>query len=435
MFRTLLLVLKGMCMGAADVVPGVSGGTMALILGIYVQFVDGIRSLHLRWVPLLFRWAAAGFGAREGLALRDSFLEMHFGFLIPLAAGIVMAFGVGSVAIPWLMDAFPEGMRAFFLGLILASTWLPMRAMQTRGARELVLAVVAAALTWGLLGLHTEPALQWRTVEVSERMSLEDLNRHHPSVRTPEQLYCGHQEGADNTALRLAIQQDPEQRVTAAELDRICAGLAERQADIRAWMAFRTSIGTLGRKHPGNPFHHAVVPAGTPVQLPAPALWYVAMCGFIGICAMVLPGISGSFLLLVLGVYHFLLSGALKGLIKAMLHGDLPLFQLMHVSAFGIGCVLGLLSFARVVSWLFRQHNAPTLAVMLGLMVGSLRAIWPFQMGDASVGIVNTLPSDPGAWFGVSMAFGVGLMLVLGLTAVSSRLEARLAEMDRSPLT
>ena len=144
------LFLRGLAMGFADVIPGVSGGTLALILGIYVRFIDAIKSVNFRWIAPMLRWAVTGF-KREGRdeALRD-LLSIHWSFLIPLGAGIVGSFGVGSVVVPFLMDRFPAPTAAFFTGLILASIAVPIREMPKRGPQHVVIGIVALiSILWG----------------------------------------------------------------------------------------------------------------------------------------------------------------------------------------------------------------------------------------------------------------------------------------------
>lgn len=429
--QKVILFLKGMCMGFADVVPGVSGGTMAFILGIYVQFVEALKSLNVRWLPAMLRWALSGLkpeGKEE--ALRH-FKAMHLPFLITLGAGIVCAFAIGSVVIPRLMDQFPVAMFAFFIGLILASTIVPFQQMKSRGVVQIGVGLVVAVMTFVGLGAQSEPTVTWSERQLDESLTLEDFNKRFPSIRNAENLYCsnGALEGRageyDNAALRAAIAADPEQPGVAANLDTICSELRARSNDVMAWHEYRESLGNLGRKDDNNPFNTAIVPAGTPVHIPQPSYVFIFISGVIGICAMVLPGISGSFLLLIMGVYHFMLSGALKGFVSEAVHGRVPQEQFIYVVIFCAGCLVGILSFARVLSYLFRNHESTTLAAMVGLMLGSLRAIWPFRYGDASVGIVPFLPDTAGPWIQASVALVVGFALVAGMTWLAERLEAQ----------
>ncbi|MFW6054002.1 MAG: DUF368 domain-containing protein [Persicimonas sp.] len=125
--QRLFLFLKGMCMGLADIVPGVSGGTMALILGIYTQFIDALKSLHLYWVGPLWRWVARGRKKEDWRAFVEEVGTMNLAFLVTLGVGIFTAIIIGSLVIPTLMEDYPVQMRAFFFGLIVASVWVPLK--------------------------------------------------------------------------------------------------------------------------------------------------------------------------------------------------------------------------------------------------------------------------------------------------------------------
>ncbi|MBU0596389.1 DUF368 domain-containing protein, partial [Candidatus Bipolaricaulota bacterium] len=129
------LFLRGFCMGIADVIPGVSGGTMALILGIYTRFVDAIKSVNFRFFTPLFNWVKSGFKPEHLRQTRKSISSWHWGFLLVLGFGIVTAFGVGSKIVPHLMARYPAQMRGFFFGLILSSLFVPFTMMR-EGLRE-----------------------------------------------------------------------------------------------------------------------------------------------------------------------------------------------------------------------------------------------------------------------------------------------------------
>lgn len=434
--KSLLLLLKGMCMGLADVVPGVSGGTMALVLGIYMPFVEAIKSVNFRWVVPLLRYIVSGFKRDKLQDVTEPLRAVHWGFLLPLAAGIVVAFGIGAKVIPTAMDNYPTEMMGLFIGLILASCIVPIRQMPTRGLRELAVGVAVAIGTYAVIGAHTEPAMTWSTASEDTEMSLMDFSKRHPSLRTPEQLFCPPAPGTagpDNAPLRAAVEAASAQRGDTTgpgsytRLIGLCTDLRAREGDLAAWVAYRDSVvndageSVFERKHPENPFDTLVVPAGTPVEVPQPAYWFIFLCGVIGICAMVLPGISGSFLLLVLGVYHFMLSTALKGFLSEAVRLRFPEEQFGYVVLFCLGCGVGILTFARVLSWLFRKAPAPTLAAMTGLMLGSLRAIWPFKIGEPHIGVQNVFPTDVSVWVGPGLAFVAGAAIVLTFTFLGDK--------------
>lgn len=412
--KKLLILIKGMGMGFADVIPGVSGGTIALITGIYHDFINGIKSVNFRWIAPLFAWVFSGLSRDRLPALMEPIKAIHWGFLVPLACGIVLAFGVGSVVVPDLMDRFPAEMAAFFVGLILASTIVPFRQMTERGPRQVIVALVAAALTFVAVGTQTHPALHWVEESHEEALSLEDFMRQYPSMHTAEHLYCPTGDANDNAALRDAIAADALQPGAAAHLDDLCSRLDAEAGDLAATSELRHDEH-LGRKDEMNPFNNVLVPAGTVVLIPRPALWYVFFCGVIGICAMVLPGISGSFFLLVLGIYHFMLSSALKGFIYDLIDREIPTTQGLYVIVFSVGCLIGLLTFARVMSHLFDRYPSGTLAALMGMMLGSLRALWPWKIGDPHTGVANVMPPADEI-IGPVVALAVGAAIVLAIT-------------------
>ncbi|MDA0939827.1 MAG: DUF368 domain-containing protein [Bacteroidetes bacterium] len=237
---------KGFAMGMADLVPGVSGGTVAFIAGIYDPLLNSLAAL-------------SGHGLRAVLKgdLRGAWVAVNGPFLLALALGIGAA--IVSLASPlhWLLEHEPTLLRAFFVGLV--ATSVPLVGKHVGG--------------WGL------DAWVWAAVG------------------------C-------------------------------------------AVAGFITSLPPL-------------------VQSAHPA--FLVAAGMLAICAMLLPGISGSFLLLILGAYAPVLL-AVKTL------------DLTKITAFGAGAVLGLLAFSRVLKWLLEAKRRPTLAILTGFLVGSLQALWPWKV-------------------------------------------------------
>ncbi len=284
-----LIMAKGFCMGAADVVPGVSGGTMAFILGIYRRLVEAIRAFDARLVRLLLRLEAAA-AARH--------VDLYF--LLPLLLGIFAAimFFTRVVPLPTLIHTHPEPIYGLFFGLILAS-------------------VVVLLVEIGRVG--------WR------------------------------------------------------------GGLA-----ILAGILVGSILVNL-------------VPMETPE-----ASWFVFLSGSIASTAMILPGISGSFMLLILRKYAYVLDAV----------GRLDLTVILP---FALGAIAGLLLFSRVLSWLLHRYYRLTLLVISGVLVGSLQMIWPFQervyetVRDKQrlVGSSPMWPADWDAQFWLALA-----LLLTGFAAV-----------------
>lgn len=300
-FRTLGC---GVLMGAADIVPGVSGGTVALILGIYNRLVTAVSRFDRELVRHVGnrRWRAAA----EHVDLR---------FVVALGLGIVVGIGGLAFLMHYLLEHQARHTNGVFFGLILASGLIVSRSIS-----------------------------KW----------------------TPLQI----------------------------------AALA---------------LGTIGA--------YFVVGLET-FRNPPDGLWYLFLCGMIGICAMILPGLSGAFILLILGKYK-----AVTGLLREVLKGSWELEKLLAVAVFCAGCLCGLLAFSRVLRWLLARYEAVTLATLCGLMLGSLRKIWPFKIDrtpdEPKLSLKrfeNVLPETLDGSTAVTIGLAVGaLVLVLWLEAKSRR--------------
>jgi putative membrane protein len=277
---------RGLLMGSADVVPGVSGGTVALILGIYVRLLASIRAV-VNAALALVRGDTAG----TGRALR----EVELGLVVPLALGIGAALLTGARVIPPLLENHPENTSALFFGLIVASLAVPWRMLRRPGRRELIIAVGAALLAFVLTGF-------------------------------------------------------PEREISDPPL-----------------------LAVFG-----------------------------AAC--LAICAMILPGVSGSFLLLAMGMYAPTLEAV-------------DARDLLYVAVFGAGAAIGLGGFAKLLGWLLARHHDITMAVLLGLMVGSLRALWPWQEDDRGL---QAPPADGSVLEAVGFGL-LGLAIVTALIRVGRR--------------
>lgn len=292
-------------MGAADVVPGVSGGTIALIVGIYTPLLDAIRSFD-----------AAAIRDLMALRFRSALARVHWRFLLAVALGIASAlfFFTRIVPLPTLMRTHPAAVYGLFFGLILGSIYF--------------------------VG--------------------QDVGRFTPRI--------------------LAL-----------------AGLG---TGLGFWVV-------------------NLVPTETP-EHPV----FVFLCGSIAISAMLLPGISGSFILLILRKYEYVFGQI------GRLGGSETLAAVSVLIPFGLGIVFGLAVFSRFLSWLLHRFAKPTLALLLGFMVGTLWIIWPWQerVYEAVRGRDRLIRSSPrwpesgGAefWWGAAM-MAAGLILVVVIERVARR--------------
>ena len=241
----LLLSLKGMGMGAADVVPGVSGGTIAFIVGIYDELIDSIKSINMKSLKLLFT-----------LRLREFWTAVNGNFLFFLLLGIGISVFSLTKVITWLLTEQPILVWAFFFGLVLASTWFVGKDIKG----------------WN-----------WKTV-----------------------------------------------------------------------LSF--IVGTVAAFY---------ITIATPAETSTHPL-FIFLCGAIAICAMILPGISGSFILVLLGKYFYIMD-AVKNL------------DITTLCIFGAGIVIGITSFSHVLSYALKHFRNITLAMLTGFMLGSLNKVWPWK--------------------------------------------------------
>lgn len=402
--------LRGVCMGVADVIPGVSGGTVALILGIYPKLIDAVGSVGTEMARQIRRHPFRSL-VREGLRdpgrLAESSQGVQAGHVLLLAsvvAGVVPAIAVGAQILPPLLSSHPEQMRGLFLGLVAASVTIPARRIRRRSPHRWLLAAGAAALTAWFVGLP-EPSTRRAggvvTLEFTGPVAAElRLTPRNLTLRAPG-------EGA---------RPDIEYGLRASRT--VPGDATTLEVEIVARMA-----GGAGNLPPGS-----IRDWDGPAEISAviqrealaggrdPSLVYVFAGGALAISAMVLPGISGSFVLLLLGLYHFVL----HSLALVLRHGDpggaaVVLIMLAAVAT-------GLLTFSRVLKHLFARWRGATLAVLVGLMAGSLRKLWPFVEHAAGGREVMTMPGagDPEV-LSVGLMFCAGVAAVLLLDAVGRR--------------
>lgn len=288
----LRIALIGFLMGVADLIPGVSGGTIAFICGIYGRLIEGIKSFDLEAMRMVFR-----------LDFKGLLGKIPFLFFIPLGLGLVTAVFSLSGLLGYLFQHHPVSLWSFFFGLILGSIVLLSRETWQWNARDWAAFVIATALTYILVGL--------------------------PVMKTPDTL----------------------------------------------------------------PF--------------------LFLSGAIAICAMILPGISGSYLLVILGKYEQVLDAISSR-------------DFLSLAVFGAGIVTGILSFVRIVSWLLHHRRRVTLIALTGIMTGALRTVWPWKetlttrlnsKGETvPLHQINALPdADPALLWACLLAL-VGAVVVVGMS-------------------
>lgn len=394
MRESLGLFVRGVAMGAADVVPGVSGGTIAFITGIYERFVDALKSLSPK--PLL---ALVRRGPRAALA---SLGEIHWATLIPLGLGIVLAIGTLSKLILALMEDSPGPTYALFFGLIGASAWLPIARIKRLGVNHGVAIAIAAIGAFLIVGLTSDPPEMERTASPDD---------------APYALVLGKVRAASDA--RLIGLTTPSETLVLFDPKNLIEAAPERTKLLRTDEELARFVAD----------HQALAI----IEPGSPALPYILFCGVIAISAMILPGLSGSFLLLLLGVYHSVFGSIHRVIdhLKELLGRDTDAITALSARSVGddatlvivflTGVVLGLGLFSRVVSWLFDHAHDLTMAALTGLMIGALRL--PFAQ-------ITSDPDRASGWGYWAIVVGVALLgavVVLGLHFTEQRLSAKRA--------
>lgn len=276
------LMLKGFCMGIADIIPGISGGTIALMLGVYEKLITSIRSVDMTFLKLLLQGK-----------FKSAFDHIQGKFLFPLLSGIALAFLLFSKLISWLLQNHPIHIHSFFFGLIVASIPVIMGMIRKWDFSKVVWLVIFTILTFCLVSMSP--------------------------ISTPD-----------------------------------------------AW-------------------------------------WFVFLSGAIAICAMILPGISGSFILLLLGKYQFMLDA---------IHQRNFLILIIFIG----GLIVGILSFVRLLQFLLKNYHDITIAILTGFVIGSLGKIWPWKAPNP----ISQNLADINVWPAINMQFATAIILmILGyITAV-----------------
>ena len=311
----LIITLKGLAMGAADVVPGVSGGTIAFISGIYQELIDSINNVNVSALKTL---------KKDGL--KAAWEQVNGSFLLALLTGIGISILTFSKVITHLLETQPILVWSFFFGLIIASI----------------------TLIW-------KEITSWKLVDI----------------------------------LFLLIGITVSYYITIAR----------------------------------------------PVSSPD-SYWYLFLSGFIAIIAMILPGISGAFILLLMGSYETVI-GTIntfrEGLTTA--NSEILTQALLKLGVFAVGAIIGLKSFSKILHWMFEHHKNTTLTLLVGFMVGSLNKVWPWKEVletrinshgevvpyiDKSI-LPQNFDGDPKIVMAIVLAI-LGFVLIFGMEKMASKL-------------
>jgi uncharacterized membrane protein len=385
-------------MGVADIIPGVSGGTMALVLGIYSRLLLSIRYMDLGLLKCISQKA---FYVRTLNRLRSPLATPSedpvlaradaLAFLVVLVLGILSAIVTAAKFIPGWMAEYPEVMRGFFFGLIIVSIAAPARQMKAPNWAKLTLPILlTAALTFVLLGGNATDKNFATGTLLLEVSSAPDS----PLTIDPGTRFVGEQIeelGKHGQALRPKTSIEWPEGATELQVPVIAirAGVDGNDLVPSKSLDAIPGIGAL-----------KVSLVGSLSGGASPPLWAVFLAGAIAICAMILPGVSGAFLLLLMGQYDYVLyhlRGALGG------SGD----SAVVLVVFLVGITIGILAFSRVLSALLSRAHDETMAILMGLMMGSLGMLWPYQ-GEGG----TLLAPGDGASFTPIVAMATGSALI-----------------------
>ncbi len=308
--KHLVVLFKGGVMGVAQVIPGVSGGTLALIMGIYQRFIRVINEIS-KFIVALLGFVLRRAGAKE--KLKDKFGQVEWGFIILLLAGMAVAILFASGIITSLLTNHKAQTYGVFFGLIIGSVAVPWREMEKKRIVELLVGVVAFIALFLISGIET-----------------------------------------------------------------------------------------------GGKIKATIVTTNIPVFLHfTPSLLFIFFSGVVSISAMILPGLSGSFVMLIFGLYGYLMN-----LIHLIKGGNFSSETILPLAVFAAGLGVGIFLFAKFLEFLLAKFHSLTMAFLIGLMFGSLRKIFPFTEGHALF-----------SHSGLSILFFivVGFLLVFAIDLVSKK--------------
>lgn len=325
-------IVKGMCMGAADIVPGISGGTIAFIMGFYDDLLRSISSFNLKALADLCR-----------LRIKSFFDQVGWEFLTALFIGIAISFITLASYFDYILghEVYRIYLYAAFFGLIVASIYFCAKQMDEWKPLYIVGFFVGAVIAFFLTDTQLKPI----NTEPKFEVQVESRWEHHQKP---------------------LVNYDYERQMLLNVAQTTLSAMVAKGSITPNTTAIAQASQTPGRV--GDFADHT--------YKPGLEMWLV-MCGAIGIMAMLLPGISGSYMLTILGVYALAI-GALTDFINGLKSGQFLTDDFYILASLAIGIVVGALLFSRVVHWMIRHYRSLTIATMIGFMVGALRSVWPF---------------------------------------------------------
>lgn len=308
-------LFKGIAMGAANVIPGVSGGTIALVTNIYEELIDSLKSFNLGVIKLLFK------GHFKTLNNK-----LNLNFLLPIMFGIVLSILSLAKLLDYSLNKYPEHTWAYFFGLVLASVYYVGQKIKFWNWKIMTTLILGALIAFIISFISPSPS--------------------------------------ENTSY-----------------------------------------------------------------------FYIFICGLIGVCGMILPGLSGSYILMLMGNYHLLMVKSINSIsefTKALLNGNLSVYisssefdLLIYFLIFLIGSVIGLVAFSNIISVILNKYHDATIAILTGFIFGSLNIIWPWKKEISSIEILDRQGNPliigyeryfPDLW-GINEFFVV-LIMIIGILSI-----------------
>lgn len=316
----------GGIIGIANIIPGVSGGTMALVLGFYERLIDAIHNINSSTIKIFLK--AVTFKKENLDNLKEEAKRIDLIFLINITVGALVAVWALAKVMAYLLDELHDPTYGFFFGLVLISAAAPYKLITKKTISCLLVCLIAIA---GIVGVST--------------------------AVSPETLI-------EKAELKLQMESNPQQ----------------------------------AQQDPGQDIG---------------MLLHIFLMGAVAISAMILPGVSGSFLLLVMGGYFTIL--------EAINQKDVVLLGI-----FALGCLVGIVVFSRFLNFLLKKWHNETMAFLVGLVLGSLWMIWPFKtsqvVGNETIYLSNTLPTTFGSnEITTLLAFLIGAAMVWIMLMIEAR--------------
>jgi len=349
MFVWIKEIFSGFVVGIANIIPGVSGGTLLFLLGLYERTINAINNVKPGAILTLLR-RSRGKTRVSGLR-RNTFMDeaniLGFPFLFRLIIGAGAAIILLSGLMKYLLEKQFTNTFAFFLGLIAVSTFLSIKMLNKIKPVLIIHFIIGAAVTVGVTAA-VDPSVKTKQKSESYRSVYED------------------NAGKSSSSSVKSVSANGSS--TGSTKKNAAAGSTKSGSPAVSTKKNSSTVSTKNNSSDDAPSQRFKYTGRyTPYEMA-----FGAVAGAVAISAMILPGLSGSLVLILLGQYYEVIS-AISGL------KSLQLDYFVFLTAVGLGMIFGILAFARVIKFVFERFYNGTVAVLIGLTAGSLYALWPFK--------------------------------------------------------